>query len=178
LAAVALAAVTLVVVAGTVAAAAAWAGGRGSVAVAAVAAAAAAAGGSGDVGGGGIGSGNVGGRGSASGNVGSSGRGSGGAAAAAAAAAEAKIPNGEQCDHHPHFPESGSTCKGIHSKEKKVEKVYFYLRHKNCNIANLAPIFRDARSGTIANKNQQRITAGTHFSILLKLNAIIFLLNW
>ncbi len=34
---------------------------------------------------------------------------------------------------------------------------------KSCNIANLAPIFRDARSETIANKNQKRITAGTHF---------------
>ncbi len=122
--------------------------------------------GSGNVGGGGIGSSDIGGRGSASGDVGSSGRGGGGvaAAAAAAAAAEAKIPNGERYDHCPHFPESGSTCKGIHSKEKKAEKVYFYLRHKNCNIANLAPIFSDARSGTIANKNQKRITAGTQWN--------------
>jgi hypothetical protein len=47
-------------------------------------------------------------------------------------------------------------------KKKKAEKVNFYLRHKNCNIANLAPIFSDAGSGTIANKNQKTITAGTH----------------
>ncbi len=84
------------------------------------------AGSSGDVGGGGIGSGDVGGRGSASGDVGSSGSGGGGAAAAAAAAAEAKIPNVERCNHHSHFPESGrTTCKGIHSKEKKRKRSIF-----------------------------------------------------
>jgi hypothetical protein len=126
--------------------------------VAAAAAAAAAAGGSGDIGGGGIGSGDVGGRGSTSGDVGSSSYSGGGAAAAAVAAAEVKISNGEQCDHRSHFPESGSTCEGIHSKEKKAEKVYFcYLWHKNCNTANLAPIFSDARSGMIANKNQKEL---------------------
>ncbi len=109
---------------------------------------------SGDVGGGGIGSGNVSGRGSASGDVGSSGRGGGGAAAAAAVAAEAKIPNGERSDHRSHFPVWKHLRRNPFKRRKKAEKVYFYLRHKNCNIANLAPIFSDARSGTIANKNQ------------------------
>ncbi len=162
LAVVALAAATLVVVAGTVAAAAAWAGGRGSIAGAAAAAAvaaAAAAGGSGDVGGGGIGSGGVGGRGSASGNVGSSGRGGGGVAAVAAAAAEAKIPNGDRCDHRPHFSESGSTCEGIHSNEKKSGKGLFLFTAQELQHTR---IFSNARSGTIANKNQKRITAGRH----------------
>jgi hypothetical protein len=150
------------VVAGTAAAALAWVGGRGSVAGAAAAvAAAAAASGSGDVGGSDIGSGNIGGRGSVSSDVGSSGHGSGVAAATATAVAEAKIPNGERCYHHPHF----SVLKHLQRnpfKRKKVEKVYFYLRHKNFNLVNLAPIFSNARSGTISNKNQKRITAGIH----------------
>jgi hypothetical protein len=44
----------------------------------------------------------------------------------------------------------------------KRKKAQLYLWHKNVNIANLAPIFSNARSGTIAHKNQKRITAGTH----------------
>ncbi len=39
-------------------------------------------------------------------------------------------------------------------------KKYDYLWNRV--VANLAPIFSDARSGTIANKNQKRITAGGH----------------
>ncbi len=46
-------------------------------------------------------------------------------------------------------------------KKEKAEKVYFYLRHKNLNEANLDQIFSESRSGTIAYKNQKRITAGT-----------------
>ncbi len=61
----------------------------------------------------------------------------------------------------PIFQSLEALAKESIQKKKKAEKVYFYLRHKNCNIANLAPIFSDARSGTIANKNQKRITAGT-----------------
>ncbi len=57
---------------------------------------------------------------------------------------------------------------------KLKEKIaQLYLRHKNFNIANLAPIFSDARSGTIADKNQKRITAGTHLGDLFKYPAFL-----
>ncbi len=48
-------------------------------------------------------------------------------------------------------------------KKEKAEKVYFYLRHKKLNIANLDQIFSESRSGTIAHKNQKRIMAGTQY---------------
>jgi len=48
-------------------------------------------------------------------------------------------------------------------KNEKAEKVNFYLRHKKLNIANLDQVFSESRSGTIAHKNQKRITAGTQY---------------
>jgi hypothetical protein len=56
----------------------------------------------------------------------------------------------------------------LHAKElvpceRKEKKAQLYLRHMYFNIANLDPIFSESRSGTIANKNQKRITAGTHY---------------
>ena len=82
-------------------------------------------------------------------------------AAAAAAAAEAKIPNGERCDHRRHFPESGSTCEGIHSKKIKGRKSKFLFTAQLLRKTNLEDIFSDSRSGTIAHKNKKRITAVT-----------------
>ncbi len=38
----------------------------------------------------------------------------------------------------------------------------FYLRHNFLRRENLEQIFSESRSGTIAHKNQKRITAGTH----------------
>jgi hypothetical protein len=47
-------------------------------------------------------------------------------------------------------------------KKKKVEKVYFYLRHNKLKITNLNRVFSEYRSGTIAHKHEKRITAVTH----------------
>jgi len=44
----------------------------------------------------------------------------------------------------------------------KAEKVYFYIYGTTFRKTNLAEIFSEARSGTIAHKNKKRITAGTH----------------
>jgi hypothetical protein len=41
------------------------------------------------------------------------------------------------------------------------KKAQFYLQHKNLNEASLEQLFSESRSGTIASKNQKRITAGT-----------------
>jgi hypothetical protein len=41
---------------------------------------------------------------------------------------------------------------------KKNKKAQFYLRHKNWNEANLEQLSSESRSGTIASKNQKRIT--------------------
>ncbi len=83
------------------------------------------------------------------------------AAAAAAAAARGQPLTENDATIVPIFQSLEALAKESIQK-KKAEKVYFYSWHKNCNIANLAPIFSDARSGMIANKNQKRITAGTH----------------
>jgi hypothetical protein len=96
------------------------------------------------------------------------------AAAAAAAAAWQQRPRPRrrqrfQMENNatiiPIFKSLEALAKESIQKRKKAENVYFYLRHKICNIANLALIFSNARSGTIANKNQKRIMAGTDYDI-------------
>ncbi len=47
--------------------------------------------------------------------------------------------------------------------KKNTEKFYFYLRHNKSNQANLDQVFSESRSGTIAHKNQKKITAGSHY---------------
>ncbi len=64
--------------------------------------------------------------------------------------------------HLPIF-QSGSTCGGIHSEERKGRKVCFYLRQQLLRKINLDPIFSESRFGTIAHKNKKRITAGTQY---------------
>jgi hypothetical protein len=89
------------------------------------------------------------------------------AAAAAVAAAEAKIPNGERCDHRRHFPESGSTCEGIHSEKIIGRKSKFLFTAQLLRNLDLADIFSDSRSGTIAHKNKKRITAVTQYDFFM-----------
>ena len=45
------------------------------------------------------------------------------------------------------------------------EEVYFYLRHKKIEQADLDQIFSESKYWTIAHKNQKRITAVTQFSL-------------
>jgi hypothetical protein len=78
--------------------------------------------------------------------------------------------------------QSGSTCGGIHTEKRKDRKSQSTFSHteelvtnksqaKECNLlftaqrlrkTNLADIFSEARSGTIAHKNKKRITAVAH----------------
>jgi len=63
----------------------------------------------------------------------------------------------------PPFPVgAGDTCGGIHSEKRKGRKSLFLFTAQLLRKTNLAEIFSEARSGTIAHKNQKRITAGTH----------------
>jgi hypothetical protein len=64
--------------------------------------------------------------------------------------------------------QSGSTCKGIKSEERKGRKILFLfiiLRQQLLRKTNLDPIFSESRFGTIANKNKKRITAGTQYNM-------------
>ena len=58
-----------------------------------------------------------------------------------------------------------SHTKELVSFQKKNKKAQFYLRHKYSKEANLEQLFSESRSGTIASKNQKRITAGTHYQV-------------
>jgi len=47
-------------------------------------------------------------------------------------------------------------------KKEKADFILFYFRH-NIRKTNLAEIFSEARSGTIAHKNKKRISAVTQW---------------
>jgi hypothetical protein len=63
--------------------------------------------------------------------------------------------------HLPIF-QSGSTCRGIQTEERKGRKSLFLFTAQLLRKTNLDPVFSESRSGTIAHKNKKRITAGTH----------------
>jgi len=66
-------------------------------------------------------------------------------------------------DIPPPFPVGGrDTCGGIPTDERKGRKSLFLFTAQLLRKTNLAEIFSEARSGTIARKNKKRITAGTH----------------
>jgi hypothetical protein len=68
-------------------------------------------------------------------------------------------------DIPPPFPVgAGDTCGGIPTDERKGRKSLFLFTAQLLRKTNLAEIFSEARSGTIAHKNQKRITAATHWS--------------
>jgi len=68
-------------------------------------------------------------------------------------------------DIPPPFPVgAGDTCRGIHSKKRKGRKSLFLFTAQLLRKTNLAEIFSKSRSGTIAHKNQKRITAGTQYN--------------
>ena len=69
---------------------------------------------------------------------------------------EATIPNGERCNHRPHFPESGSTCEGIHSEKIKGRNSKFLFTAQLLRNLDLADIFSDSRSGIAENRSQIR----------------------
>jgi predicted nucleic acid-binding Zn ribbon protein len=56
-----------------------------------------------------------------------------------------------------------TTCGGIHSEKKKRQKKSMFIYGTTLRKTNLAEIFSEARSGTIAHKNKKRITAVTHY---------------
>jgi hypothetical protein len=56
-----------------------------------------------------------------------------------------------------HLP-SGSTCRGIHSEKRKGRKSQFLFTAQLLRQMNLAEIFSESRSGTIAHKNKTRFT--------------------
>ena len=63
----------------------------------------------------------------------------------------------------------GSLLRNAHEfPRSRPEKVCFYLRHKKTKEANLDQIFSESKSGTIAHKNQKRITAATHYELKFK----------
>jgi len=65
-------------------------------------------------------------------------------------------------DIPPPFPVGGGdTCGGIPPDERKGRKSLFLFTAQLLRKTNLAEIFSEARSGTIAHKNKKRITAGT-----------------
>jgi hypothetical protein len=73
-------------------------------------------------------------------------------------------------------PFSSLTCGGIHSEKKKRQKSQFLFTAQLLRKTNLAEIFSEARSGTIAHKNKKRITAVTQcFSPDGKQESICFL---
>jgi hypothetical protein len=53
------------------------------------------------------------------------------------------------------------TCGGIRSEERKGGKSLFLFTAQLLRKTNLDPIFSESRSGTIAHKNQKRITSDT-----------------
>jgi hypothetical protein len=53
---------------------------------------------------------------------------------------------------------SGSTCGGIHSEKRKGRKSQFLFTAQLLRQMNLAEIFSESRSGTIAHKNKTRFT--------------------
>jgi hypothetical protein len=59
-------------------------------------------------------------------------------------------------------PFSSLACGGIHSEKRKGRKSQFLFTAQLLRKTNLAEIFSEARSGTIAHKNKKRITAVTH----------------
>jgi hypothetical protein len=59
--------------------------------------------------------------------------------------------------------ESGSTCGGIHSEERKGRKSLFLFTAQLLRKTNLDPILSKSRSETIAHKNKKRTMAGTHY---------------
>jgi len=59
-------------------------------------------------------------------------------------------------------PFSSFTCGGIHTeKKRKGRKSQFLFKAQLLRKTNLAEIFSESRSGTIAPKNKKRITAVT-----------------
>jgi hypothetical protein len=64
-------------------------------------------------------------------------------------------------------PFSSLTCGGIHSEKRKGRKSQFLFTAQLLRKTNLAEIFSEARSGTIAHKNKKRIMAVTHFKTTL-----------
>jgi len=57
---------------------------------------------------------------------------------------------------------SSLTCGGIHTEKRKGRKSLILFTVQLLTKTNLAEIFSEARSGTIAHKNKKRITAGSH----------------
>jgi hypothetical protein len=57
--------------------------------------------------------------------------------------------------------QSGSTRGGIHTEKRKDRKSQFLFTAQLLRKTNLAEIFSESRSGTIAHKNKKRITAVT-----------------
>jgi hypothetical protein len=67
-------------------------------------------------------------------------------------------------DIPPLFPVgAGDTCGGIPTDKRKGRKSLFLFTAQLLRKTNLAEIFSEARSGTIAHKNKKRITAGTQY---------------
>jgi len=60
-------------------------------------------------------------------------------------------------------PFSSLTCGGIHSEKRKGRKSQFLFMAQLSRKTNLAEIFSEARSGTIARTNKKRITAVTQY---------------
>jgi hypothetical protein len=56
-----------------------------------------------------------------------------------------------------------STCGGIHSEKRKGRKSQFLFKAQLLRKTNLAEIFSEARSGTIARTNKKRFTAVTQY---------------
>jgi hypothetical protein len=65
-------------------------------------------------------------------------------------------------------PFSSLTCGGIHSEKRKGRKSQFLFTAQLLRKTNLAEIFSEARSGTIAHKNKKRITAVTQCRVRLQ----------
>jgi hypothetical protein len=74
-------------------------------------------------------------------------------------------------DIPPPFPVgAGDTCGGIPTDERKGRKSLFLFTAQLLRKTNLAEIFSEARSGTIAHKNQKRITAATQWQYWISQN--------
>jgi hypothetical protein len=66
--------------------------------------------------------------------------------------------------------QSGITCEGIHSEERKGRKFYFYLRQQLLRKTNLDPIFSESRFGTLANKNKKELRQAPIYGTTFKKN--------